>query len=62
VDQKALVPLGRYGRPEEVAAMVAFIASPESSYVNGFESEGGRRHDRLGESSSSQAGRTSDFE
>jgi 3-oxoacyl-[acyl-carrier protein] reductase len=35
VAQKALVPLGRYGRPEEVAAMVAFIANPESSYVNG---------------------------
>jgi 3-oxoacyl-[acyl-carrier protein] reductase len=35
VGQKALVPLGRYGRPEEVAAMVAFIANPESSYVNG---------------------------
>jgi 3-oxoacyl-[acyl-carrier protein] reductase len=35
VGQKALVPLGRYGRPEEIAAMVAFIASPESAYVNG---------------------------
>jgi 3-oxoacyl-[acyl-carrier protein] reductase len=33
--QKALVPLGRYGRPDEIAAMVAFVAGPESSYVNG---------------------------
>jgi len=35
VGQKALVPLDRYGRPEEVAALVSFIAGPESSYVNG---------------------------
>jgi 3-oxoacyl-[acyl-carrier protein] reductase len=33
--QKALVPLDRYGQPEEVAALVSFVASPESSYVNG---------------------------
>jgi 3-oxoacyl-[acyl-carrier protein] reductase len=33
--QKALVPLDRYGRPEEIAAMVSFVAGPESSYVNG---------------------------
>jgi 3-oxoacyl-[acyl-carrier protein] reductase len=35
VGQKAMVPLDRYGRAEEVAALVAFVAGPESSYVNG---------------------------
>jgi 3-oxoacyl-[acyl-carrier protein] reductase len=35
VGQKAAVPLDRYGRTEEVAALVAFVAGPESSYING---------------------------
>jgi len=35
VPQKAATALNRYGRVEEIASMVAFVAGPESSYITG---------------------------
>lgn len=32
---KKLIPLGRFGKPEEVAALTAFLASDESAYITG---------------------------
>lgn len=39
------IPLGRLGRPEEIAGLVALLASPWGSYMTGvtFHVDGGRR-------------------
>src|ERR1700748_3381800 len=35
VPQKAVTALNRYGHVDEIAALVAFVAGPESSYITG---------------------------
>jgi NAD(P)-dependent dehydrogenase (short-subunit alcohol dehydrogenase family) len=34
---EALVPRGKMGSPEEIATVALFLASDDSSYVNGME-------------------------
>ena len=34
---ESLIPWGKMGRPEEIAAAALFLASDDSSFVNGVE-------------------------
>jgi 3-oxoacyl-[acyl-carrier protein] reductase len=38
------IPMGRLGRPEELAALIAFLASERASYITGatIQADGGR--------------------
>ncbi|MEO1657694.1 MAG: SDR family oxidoreductase [Pseudomonadota bacterium] len=32
---RTMVPLGRYGRPEEIAGLASFLAGPDATYITG---------------------------
>jgi 3-oxoacyl-[acyl-carrier protein] reductase len=34
-DYRKEIPLGRFGRPDEIASVIRFLCSPDSSYITG---------------------------
>jgi len=42
---RKMIPVGRLGKPEEIADIIAFLASPRAGYINGavIEAHGGRQ-------------------
>jgi len=42
---RKMIPIGRLGRPEEIAEIIAFLASPRSGFITGavIEAHGGRQ-------------------
>ncbi|NUS39280.1 MAG: SDR family oxidoreductase, partial [Lysobacter sp.] len=45
-DMRAVVPAGRFARPDEVGGVIAFLCTPAADYVNGVNLpvDGGRMH------------------
>ena len=43
LEKETDIPLGRIGRPEEIASVIAFLAGPETTFVTGqtFSPNGG---------------------
>ena len=45
-DMRAVVPAGRFARPEELGGVIAFLCTPAADYINGVNLavDGGRMH------------------